>query len=360
MAIQDFLVALGVVINALPGGLYALTFGFASVPTAAGFIVGAIGCSLLGIVSPISFQAETLTLVGTMGRTIQERLSMVFLEGVILLIIALLGLFTVIVNFIGPVITNAMMAGVGIILAKVSIEMTNRNPVVGGISIVSAILTYYIAPNPADKLVYTIVICVILSSLVATFFNKMGQIQIDESREKFKLQKFIFNKNVIRGALGISALNVGANIAFGNITAQTLAKSEVNLDHLTIISSIADIVSSLFGGAPIQAIISATGAASHPIASGVLMMSIMAIILITKMLPKVGKFVPSESIAGFLLVLGAIVTVPINATLALQSGFGSSDMIVGGVTMTVTAITDPFIGMVSGVLVKFLIASFGL
>lgn len=116
----------------------------------------------------------------------------------------------------------------------------------------------------------------------------------------------------------------------------------------------------MFGGAPVQAIISATGAAPHPLASGVLMMSLMAIILITKMLPKVGKFVPSESIAGFLLVLGAIVTVPINASLALQAGIGSSDMIVGAVTMTVTAITDPFIGMVSGVAVKFLIGFFGL
>lgn len=360
MTSQDILLALGVVINVLPGGLYALTFGFASVPTAAGFIVGAVGCGLLGVVSPISFQAETLTLAGTMGRTIQERVSIIFLEGVILLLVGLMGMFTVIVNFIGPVINNGMMAGVGIILARVAVEMTKRNPVVGAASIVSALLTYYMTPNPGDKLVYTIVVCVILSSIVASFFNKMGNIQIDESREKFILQKFIFNKRVIRGALGISALNVGANIAFGNITAQTLAKTQVNLDHLTIISSIADIVSSMFGGAPVQAIISATGAAPHPLASGVLMMSLMAIILITKMLPKVGKFVPNESIAGFLVVLGAIVTVPINATLALQAGLGSSDTIIGGVTMVITAITDPFVGMVSGVVVKFLIGMFGM
>ena len=359
MTMQDFLVAFGVIINALPGGLYALTFGFASVPTAAGFIIGAVGCGLMGVVSPISFQAETLTLAGTMGRTIQERLSIVFLEGTILLVVGLMGMFTVIVHIIGPVITNGMMAGVGIILARVGVEMTARNPVVGGASIGAALLTYYLTPNPADKLVYTIVICVMLSSIVAFFLNKRGDIQIDESRERFILQKFVFNKTVIRGALGISALNVGANIAFGNITAQTLAKSEVNLDHLTIISSFADMVSALFGGAPVQAIISATGAAPHPLSSGVLMMSLMAIILITKTLPKVGKFVPNESIAGFLVVLGAIVTAPINAGLALQSGLGSSDLIIGGVTMTVTAITDPFIGMVSGLVVKLLIGVFG-
>ena len=359
MNTQDLLVALGVVVNAIPGGLYALTFGFAAVPTAIGFIIGAIGCGVLGVVAPISFQAETLTLVGTMGRTIQERLSMIFLEGIILLIVGLLGIFGFLVGFIGPVITNAMMAGVGIILAKVAVKMTYRNPVVGGISIVAALVSYYLTPNPADKLVYAIVGSVAVSSLVSVLLKHNQNVNMDPARERIVLQKPVLNKNVIRGALGLSALNVGANIAFGNITAQTLAKTEVNLDHLTIISSIADIASSLFGGAPVQAIISATGAAPHPLAAGVIMMTVMAVILVSGLLIKVGRFVPNESIAGFLLVLGAIVTVPINAGLALQSGLGAPDSIVGGVTMAMTAITDPFIGMVSGLVVKFLIHSFG-
>jgi AGZA family xanthine/uracil permease-like MFS transporter len=359
VTMQDLLVAIGVVINALPGGLYALTFGFASVPTAAGFIIGAAGCGLLGVVAPISFQAETLTLAGTMGRTIQERVSMIFLEGVILLAVGLLGLFKAIVGFIGPVITSAMMAGVGIVLARVAVEMAGRNPVVGGVSVLAAVITYYLTPNPADKLVYTIVSCVVISSLTSFLGSKQQSLAVDPGREKFILQKLIFNKTVIRGALGLSALNIGANIAFGNITAQTLAKTDINLDHLTIISSIADMVTSLFGGAPVQAIISATGAAPHPLAAGVLMMVIMAVILATGLLVRIGKYVPNESIAGFLLVLGTIVTVPINATLALSGGLGSADTIVGGVTMTVTAISDPFIGMLAGLLVKYLIGSFG-
>jgi adenine/guanine/hypoxanthine permease len=360
LSMQDLIVALGVVINAIPGGLYALTFGFASVPTAAGFIIGAIGCGVLGVVAPISFQAETLTLVGTMGRTLQERISMVFIEGVILLAVGLLGLFKVIVAFIGPVITYAMMAGVGIVLAKVAVEMTVRNPIVGSSSIIAALLSYYITPNPADKLIYAIVSCVAISSLVSVWLKRNQQLEVEPGRELFVMRKLSFTKNVVRGALGLSALNIGANIAFGNITAQTLAKTQVNLDHLTIISSIADIVSSLFGGAPVQAIISATGAAPHPLASGVLMMVIMAAILAAGLLVKIGKYVPNESIAGFLLVLGAIVTVPINASLALSSGVGSVDTIIGGVTMTVTAIADPFMGMVSGLLVKGLISMFGM
>lgn len=358
MSIEDLLAALGVIINGLPQGLLALTFGFASVPTAAGFIAGAVGCGLLGVVAPISFQAETITLVGTMGRNIRERLSMVFWEGTILLVIGLLGVFTKIVNFIGPVITNAMMAGVGIILARVAIDMTRRNPWIGGVSIATAVLTYYITPNPANKLVFTIVASVLVATVIAVVKKQRSDLCCDDAREKFIFQKPIINTNVIRGTLGIVTLNIGANIAFGNITAKTIAKSDINLDHLTIISSVADMASSLFGGGPVQSIISATGAAPHPLLAAVLMMSLMAVILLAKLLPKIGRYVPNESIAGFLLVLGAIVTVPINASLALQSGVGTPDTIVGGVTMVVTAITDPFLGMVAGLVVKMLMTIF--
>ncbi|MEN6461135.1 MAG: NCS2 family permease [Syntrophomonas sp.] len=358
ISIQDILAAIGVVINGLPQGLLALTFGFASVPTAIGFIIGALGCGILGVVAPISFQAETITLAGTLGRDIRERISIIFIEGAILLVVGLLGLFTVMVNFIGPVISNAMMAGVGIILARVAVNMVKNNWRIGTISIVTALLTYYATPNPGNKLVYTIVFSVIISTIAAILMKQKNNFEIDELREKFILQKPIINANVIRGALALVTLNIGANIAFGNITAQTIAKAPINLDHLTIISSLADMGSSIFGGAPVESIISATGAAPHPITSAVLMMSIMAIILLLKLLPKIGRYVPSESIAGFLFVLGAIVTVPTNIGLALTDANAVST-VVAGVTMTVTAIIEPFSGMMSGIIIQLLMGFFG-
>lgn len=357
MSIQDLLAAIGVIINGLPQGLLALTFGFASVPTALAFFLGAIGCGVLNVVSPVSFQAETITIVGTIGKNIRERLSMVFLEGLVLGIVGVLGLFKVIVNFIGPVITNAMMAGVGIILAKVAIDMTRKNPKIGALSIATALLTYYATPDPGNKLVYTIVVSVVASTLLAIILREKNDVDIDDKRERFVFQKPIFNFNVIRGALAIITLNIGANIAFGNITAQTIAKTTVNLDHLTIISSVADIASSLFGGGPVQSIISATGAAPHPVLAAVLMMGLMGVILALKLLPKIAVHVPSESIAGFLLVLGAIVTVPVNAQLSLTGG-GAAQTIIAGVTMTMTAIVEPFTGMVSGLLIKLLLGVF--
>ncbi|HEX3012506.1 MAG TPA: NCS2 family permease, partial [Syntrophomonadaceae bacterium] len=251
ISIQDILAAIGVVINGLPQGLLALGFGFASVPTAIGFAIGALGCGVLKVVAPISFQAETITLAGTLGRDIRERISIIFIEGAILTVVGLLGLFTIIVNFIGPVISNAMMAGVGIILARVAVNMVKSNWRVGAISMVSALLTYYATPNPGNKLVYTIIVSVVISTIAAVLLKQKNIIEIDESREKFILQKPIVNANVIRGALALVTLNIGANIAFGNITAQTIAKTSINLDHLTIISSVADMASSIFGGAPV-------------------------------------------------------------------------------------------------------------
>lgn len=347
MNLQDILAAIGVVINGLPQGLLALSFGFASIPTAMAFIIGAIGCGLLNLVAPISFQAETITLAGTLGNNMRERLSMIFFGGAIMGLIGLFGFLEGIIDFIGPVITNGMMAGVGIMLTRVAINMTKENKPVGFSSIFTGLLIYVFTKD----LVYTIVGSVILSSLVARLIKQDNQI-ITDTEEKFNLQKPILNTTVIRGALAMVCLNIGANIAFGNITG-SIANKSVNIDHLAVVSSLADMGSSLFGGAPVESIISATGAAPHPVLSGVMMMGLMAAILLAGLLPKLGKHVPSEAIAGFLLVLGAMITVPNNITTVVDNS------LIGGVTMAVTATTDPFLGMVAGLIIKLLTATIG-
>lgn len=351
--IKDCMAIIGVVLNGLPQGLLALSFGFAAVPTAFAFGIGAIGNGILGSVAPISFQAETITLAGTMGKNMRERLSMIFFGGCVMGLIGFFGLLETIVNFIGPTITNAMMAGVGLMLVKVGIEMTKANKQVGFLSLISASITYLFTKD----LVYTIIISVVLSSLYAIFTKSNEHIEVNMENEKFKLQKLIFNTGVARGALAMVCLNIGANIAFGKLTGE-IAKTSVNVDHIAIVSSLADIGSSAFGGAPVEAIISATGSAPHPIWAGIGMMVIMGLILVSGLLPKIGKYVPSQSIAGFLFVLGAFVTVPINATMAL-SGDATSPLI-GGITMAVTAFTDPFVGMLSGLIVKGITVFIGL
>ncbi|MBS4196222.1 NCS2 family permease [Lederbergia citri] len=353
---KDILAALSGVLNGLPQGLLAMTFGFATIPTAAAFLIGAVGNAATSNVAVISYQAETITLAGTMGRSMRERLSMIFFGGAILLIIGLFGFLESLITWIGPVITTGMMAGVGIMLSKVSWDMAKSDKISGTTSMASALIVYFATKD----LVYTITASVIVSSIVRYFFSKNkieSTVKQESIKDGFIRQKLVMNPSVIRGALAMVCLNIGANIAFGKINGE-IANKAVNVDVLTVISSFADMVSSFFGGAPVEIIISATSSAPHAVWSGVLMMVLMAVILLTGLLPKIGKFVPSASIAGFLFVLGAIVTLPGNAITAL-TGEGAGSGIIGAITMIVTAITDPFLGMLSGVVVQFLMNVFG-
>jgi AGZA family xanthine/uracil permease-like MFS transporter len=190
----------------------------------------------------------------------------------------------------------------------------------------------------------------------------------------------VFNRYVLGGILALMMMNVGGNIAFGKIT-ESLAnlqgpRAVVNLDQLTFYSSVFDVVSGLFGGGGGEAIISGTATSSHPVAAAALMSFGMAVILLLGWLPKIGKFVPKESIAGFLLMLGVVLTFMPNSQLAVglapttnvgqwlstggfltAFGAGVTPMHwVAIVTAIVTAVTfNPFTGMLAGLAIRALI-----
>lgn len=354
MSINDILAALGVVLNGIPQALLAASYGFASVPTSFGFIVGAIACLFYGSAIPISFQAETIALAGMLGKDTRERLSIIFFSGIAMVILGVTGVLSSIVSFAGENIINAMMAGVGIMLTRIAFSGLKESKVVTASSMVSAFITYFFFGH---NLVYTIVVCVIFSSLVANIFKINFGGGIVEDYKKIEIKKPILNVNVVRGALALACLTIGANIAFGNITASMTGKYEANIDHLTIYSGLADAVSSLFGGGPVEAIISATAAAPNPLTSGIIMMIIMAAILFFGLLPKISKFIPGHSVHGFLFILGAIVTVPTNTALAFSNGT-PQDYIVAATAMTVTAANDPFIGLLVALVVKYIFIFF--
>ena len=350
---QDILAAIGVVINGIPQGILALSLGFAAFPTALAFGFSAIANAVTGSVAPISFQVESITVAGALGGNKRERISIILWAAVIMTVIGLFGWMNTLVDFMGNDITSGMMAGVGFILDRTAIKMTRSNNDVGWLSMISAILVYIFTKD----LVYTILISVVLSTLYSVYYKK-ATIELPDGvgDQKLSLIKPMFTGRILRGALALACLNIGSNISFGMITG-SMAGGEtnpVNIDVLTVVSSIADIISSAFGGAPLESIISATGSAPHPVFSGVLMMLIMAIILATGVLPKLGKYVPTESIAGFLFVLGAFVTVSGNIQPAV-----SNNPLVGSVTMVVTALFDPFFGMLAGLVIKFILPMIG-
>jgi len=356
--IENVLAALGVVLNGIPQGLLALGFGFSAFPSALAFIVGVAGAAFFGSVAPISFQAETITVAGKMSAKRNDMLTAVFYGGLGFAIIGLFGYLETLVQVVGPNIVNAMMAGVGVMLALVAIDLGKNEKVIGVVSILSALLIWIFTAS----LVHTIVWSVLISCIVGKYFV-FDAVEEKDPERKLKVQnlrwKFWESPAVIRGILALITLNIGATISFGSITGQ-IANTPVNLDHLAIYSAFANMASSLFGGAPVESIISATGDAPNPVFAGILMMALFALVLLAGWLPKIGKYVPKSSISGFLLVLGAIVTFPINIQLALQDVALETPMAaVVGVTVVLTAKFDPFIGLASGVVLKTLFAFAG-
>lgn len=371
----DLLTALAVVVNGVPQGLLALTFGFAAFPTAVGFIIGGLGSLAYGSVATISFQAETITLAGRMGSTIKERLSIVFWGGVFLVVPALLGLNQVIIDFVGPVIILSMMAGVGAMLAFVSFDLFKSEPWTGTASMVSALVTWFITRDLAPTIIVsvaiaTVVYCVIrfVPGVASKLQVTVADPEIHKDRERFRTGvvqlDFWKSKTIIIGALSLACLNIGANISFGLITGD-IAGAAVNVDHLTVYSGLANMGSAFFGGAPVESIISGTASAPNPLFSSVLMMGIMAVILLARLLPLIGRVVHQASIAGFLFVLGAFVTFSTNISDAIATagafagpyGFGTGGMVIGA-TLLVTAKYNPFFGLLAGLAVQLVLPLF--
>ncbi len=314
MSLNDILAALGGCLNATTQAILAMSFGFAMIPCAFAYMVGIGGCLAFNSAVPISFQAETITLGGSMGRNIRERASIIFFGGVVMTVLGALGLLNAVMDFAGEEIVSAMMVGVGIFLGKVAFDLVKEEKRLGAVSMVVAIAVYGITQD----LVWTIVCGVIVTSIAAKVLKieiSVGDENTEKESRKLKLMKPIVNFNVIRGALSVICLTIGGNIAYGGITGD-IAGMAANADHISIYSGVADMISSLFGGAPVSVIISATAAADHPVLSGILLMAFMAVIILSGLITKLAKVVPVQAISGTLFVLGILVTIPDNAGIA--------------------------------------------
>lgn len=369
----DIMAIIAVVINGLPQLILALSLGFALKPTGLAFLVGGIGNALTGSITPISAQAETLTVAGLV-RDRTERATSLILAAILMMIMSSFGWIQSLADFAGAAVVGGMMAGVGLILTDVSVDMTKKQWRTGLVSIVVAVLIWIWLKD----LVWTIFCSVVASSLFYTFVDRKLMGDKADAVDPSLPPKYVPKEKGIKGlieelkagytgvafgrlnvwiaALGFVCLNIGSNTAFGNITAG-MAGTTQNLNFLSFINSLADIPSAIFGGAPIEAIISGTGAAPHPVWAGVIMMLVLGVMCLTGVVEKIGKFVPAASIAGFLLIIGFLLTFIPNATALLQTG-----MVAAGLTaLGATIITkNPFIGMVCGVAITYLAPLLGI
>ena len=353
MTFADVMAALVTLFDAVGEGLVALALGFSSAPTGIGFLVAAVLVLALRSVVPVSFEVESLTIVSRLANRKWETMAqIILLAGFIGALLGVIGVFEHIVRYIEGPILAGMMTGVGVILSFIAIDTCKDAKVIGGVSIAVAMLTFFLLIKDENALIYALLASVI-ASVIASRFVKFNPIIDEFHKEKIKLIpldgfRFLKNPVVIRGALALVALRTGTSIAYSGIDAQ-LAGQAVNVDHTNILAGVGGMASGLFGGAPIEPIISVTAAAPTPHVSAALMMGIMGALLLLGFLPKLARFVPLASIGGFLFLLGAGIAIPGN----IAGVLAESDAISGPVTMVVTAATfDPFLGMVSGILVR--------
>src|SRR5699024_7667418 len=149
-------------------------------------------------------QAETTIAAGGLGRNVQERISIIVFAGITMVVLGVTGVIEGIVNFIGNEILFGMLAGVGIILVKASLDLLKSN-LAGGITSFAVAIPVYLF---TDSLIYACVISVIAGAVVYHIYNYTQQrrgkeIKVEnyDTVERFKLVKLVTNFRIVRGAL---------------------------------------------------------------------------------------------------------------------------------------------------------------
>ncbi|MDO4477940.1 MAG: hypothetical protein Q4B73_02720 [Lachnospiraceae bacterium] len=346
---QNIMGALGGTLNGVAAMLLAVSLGFGSVPTAMLFIVGGIGMAIFGEITPVLIQSELIVLAAAFGKDRDERLSICVWAGVITTILGVTGVVERVVNFIGDNILYGIMAGVGIMLVKVSFDMIKSNKVIGVLTLVLGIIAYVLT----ESLIYTSIFTIIPAGIVWNVLKRKRSEEtkpVDMTNERFRLTKLSFHPSMLRASFAIVTLLMGGIISEAPINSALAGGVTTQFNAITTYAGIAGILSPLFGGAPAGVVITCTASAPQPILAGVLLMAVLAVLMLLKVVPRCLKILPSECVAGLLFTMGALVIFPPNAAIALQG-----NPIIGGVTMLIAALVDPFSGMVAGLAARYLV-----
>lgn len=351
--LQNILGALGTSLDVISATIFTISMGFSAMPTAIAFLVSGAGMLIFKQVAIASIPTEQVILINRFSKDRNERSCIILYSAVIMVVIGVTGIFGIAMDFVGEIILCAVMSGVGLMIFGISMGMIKENVLPSVISLVIAFLVYFLTQN----LIYTAVASILLSALIYDFIKRKDihkKLKPDLSKENFKLIRPKFNLNILRGSLALCTICIGGIISDATITSQ-LANIKPNLNFLSIINGASNITSAAFTGMPLGYIVSGTGSAPNPMLSGILVMVIMAILLFFKIIPRIASFIPSQSLCGFLCVLATLVVIPNNALTAF-----SGNPIVATVTTATTAFVDPFIGMVAGVLTRFITALVGM
>jgi len=369
------LAVVAVIISGIPQFIYTEERGFVIKPAGFAFMLGALGNIFTGSLTPLSAQAMTIT-IASMKKDLRNNISAVLLAAVMMMALSASGGVTWIVNFAGPAVIAGMMSGGGLIMSGVSREMFGQERRTALISIVTAVAAYAFFLDNPNGIVWVIFFSVIISSADFLFLQKRRvkfAAAADDGRQiirmsgdwrfwkksywrEFKPVKPVFNATVALGALSLVMLNIASNISVGAINSD-IAGAAQHYDHLGFINAIADIPSAIFGGPPIEPIISGTAGAPLPVTAGIVFMIVMGALLLLGVVGRLGKYLPAQSITGFLLVLGFAFIFAPNLAVVSRSDNPMSGFMALGITVWSK---NMFFGIAAGVVVRYFGAIVGL
>jgi len=387
-----------VAINGLTMLAWAAQMGYKMKPTAFAFFVASVGNALTGNVVPFSGQSSILT-VSNFVKNTNERVAALLIAVVVMVVAGAAGWVSAIADWAGPPVILGMMAGVGLMVSQISVDMLKQDKRTGVISFAAALITWWLTVGNPNQLVWVIAVSVTASTVDFLLLQKdkngkrgrrvdilnlakqngfTGDMDEDVQENRpwkkkywsgFKMSKPKFGLLAVYYSLAFICINIGTNIAFGNITAG-FAGVPAPIDTLTVINSLADIPAILFGGMPIEAIISATAQSPWPVLAGVLMMALLGFLCLFGLINKLVKYVPAQSLAGFLFIIGFFSTFRPNLVNAFNSALVADEVTAtlhvsntsqAVAAVAITAITkNPFLGLAAGVIVRYIGAAIGL
>ena len=369
-------------INGLTQLAFAQTQGFKLKPSSIGLAVAAVFTLVFGLVTPITGQSAMIALSGKTTEA-RQRVAALLLAAATMTVLGLTGAISGAVEFVGPAIMAGMMAGVGLMLTQVGVEFIfhkeKGNLSVGLVSLVTAFAAHVIFFGNPNALVYIIAISVTISTAYYLIFqhkkNAKGTVaptgETESGRfwtkeywkaDDWKLVKPKFTVKAILSALALICLGIGITTSFGRINQGAVINAGnpyfvENLDHLTFVSGISGFASVIFGGMPLETIIAGTAAAPWPILGAFAVLAVLAILLVLGLVNKLCKYMPTQSIAGFLVMIGFFFT--FLAPSGVRSDAFGENIPLAGVVMGVTALTsNPFLGVLAGVVVRAFGAAF--
>jgi AGZA family xanthine/uracil permease-like MFS transporter len=308
-----------------------------------------------------------MVLAAEKAKDLRVRVSMILGAALITGILGFLGLPQLIVDQVGPEIFAAMLCGVGLFLTKVAFwNLTwKMNKLIGFTTIIVAVGILLLTNN----LILAIAISVPLGALIKWILVRTGKATYDDvkfpvyknwleaMKAEFRLVKPIFNWKVVWGSLSLSTLTIGAGVAYTAINLSMAPGATATYNQVTVISSIADFFSSLFGGPSMEVVISGTAAAPNPVLSGALLMfGSAAIILTGRFAYEIAKYIPVSGMAGYLAAIGAVLVAWPNGQFAFQTGNPAVILATVGVTLW----KNPFWGLLTGIVVKTLMGFLGI